>query len=600
MSIKVRQPNIEGLFREVDNFDPKEEALQPPRIGISANRKDGLSCINEPYIQSVLLAGGSPVLIPVINDIKALSAIVSDLDGLLLTGGADLNPLYLGEEPIPALQDVDTFRDEYDLILLRLAFNRQVPVMGICRGHQLINAAFGGSLYQDIHTQHSQPALKHSQELAREFPSHSVVLTGDSTRLQSILKSEKIFVNSIHHQAVNKPAPGFITTAIAPDGINEGIEHTEYSIFSVQWHPEGMAPKGDEQMLALFRYHVDEAAFFAQAKKIHRRILTLDLHTDAPMVYDGAFDMGKRVGGTFNPPYTESKVNLPLMEQGLLDAAFMVAYIPQGERTETANQKAYEYALDRLSQLIRQQELHPLRVGIARTPYDLIRLKREGKRSIVLGVENGYAIGKDLSLLATLKQWGVAYITLCHNGANDICDSAAGEPEWGGLSPFGKEVVKEMNRLGIMIDVSHAAEATFYDVLKESRLPVIASHSSVRALCNHPRNLTDEQIKAIAAKGGVVHICLYSGFIREGEEEGTLSDAIHHINYVVDLVGIDYVGIGSDFDGGGELVGCRAANELINITVRLLKEGYSEEDIRKIWGGNLLRVMDAVQAVAQL
>jgi microsomal dipeptidase-like Zn-dependent dipeptidase len=258
--------------------------------------------------------------------------------------------------------------------------------------------------------------------------------------------------------------------------------------------------------------------------------------------------------------------------------------------------------LDRLSQLIRQETLYPSRVGIARTPDDLRRLKQEGKRAIALGVENGYAIGKDISRLETLKQWGVSYITLCHNGTNDICDSAAGTPEWDGLGPFGKEVVHEMNRLGMMIDVSHAAETTVYDVLNESRMPVIASHSSVRALCDHPRNLTDDQIKAIAAKGGVVHVCLFTGFIRKnsgetGCPEGTLTDAVRHINHVVNLVGVDYVGIGSDFDGGGELIGCRAANELINVTVRLLKEGYTKEDIRKIWGGNLLRVMREVQDI---
>jgi microsomal dipeptidase-like Zn-dependent dipeptidase len=316
------------------------------------------------------------------------------------------------------------------------------------------------------------------------------------------------------------------------------------------------------------------------------------------MAYAGAFDTGKRIGGAFNHPFTEGKVNLPLMEEGRIDASFMVAYIPQGERTEAAYREAYAYALDRLSQVIRQEALHPSRVGIARTPADMLRLKREGKKALVLGLENGYAIGKEISNLDALKQMGVAYVTLCHNGANDICDSAVGAPEWNGLSAFGKEVVREMNRLGIMIDLSHAAESTFYDVLQESRVPVIASHSSVRALCDHPRNLTDDQIRALAAKGGVVHICLYAGFLRQGADmgEASLSDAIRHINYVVKLVGTDHVGIGSDFDGGGDLLGCRATNELIQLTSRLLKEGYAETDIRKIWGANLLRVMDAVQS----
>ncbi|MDR1556680.1 MAG: gamma-glutamyl-gamma-aminobutyrate hydrolase family protein [Tannerellaceae bacterium] len=602
MKTQVRPPDLKSLFGEVDNFVPEGgKTQQPPRIGISANRKEGTSCIAETYVQSVVGAGGAPVLIPVITDIQALIVIVDGLDGLLISGGADLNPLYLGEEPIPQLEEVDTFRDEYDLILLRLAFNRGLPILGICRGHQLIHAAFGGKLCQDIGTRR-EPTLKHSQTQARELPSHSVALTDKNSKLYAILKNGKVLVNSFHHQAVEEPAPEFITTALAPDGINEGAEHPEYPILSIQWHPEAMAPHGDKQMQALFAHHVAEAGLFARAKELHRQILTLDLHTDAPMVYSGAFDLGKRTSGIYNPPFTEGKVNLPLMEAGRLDAVFMVAYVPQGERTETAYREVYDYTLDRLSQVVRQEELHPARVGIARTPGDLLRLKQEGKKAIVAGVENGYAIGKDISRLEELKQRGVAYITLCHNGHNDICDSAVGEPLWNGLSPFGKEVVHEMNRLGMMIDVSHAAETTFYDVLKESRLPLIASHSSVRALCDHPRNLTDEQIKALAAKGGVVHICLYTGFIKQGTEMESpcgLSEAIHHINHVVNLVGIDYVGIGSDFDGGGGLVGCRASNELIHITVRLLKEGYTEADIQKIWGANLLRVMEKVQSAGQ-
>ena len=587
----------ESLFKEIDTFDPANEP--PPRIGISANHKDGLSCINNLYVKSVLRAGGAPLLIPVTNNIRALTAIVETLDGLLLTGGGDINPLFLNEEPIPQLQDVDTFRDEYDLILLRLAFNRMIPIMGICRGHQLINAAFEGTLYQDIRCQHSQPVLKHSQELAREYPSHSVLLSGKDSRLYSILKVDKLPVNSIHHQAVKDIAPGFVATATAPDGINEATEHPEYPILSVQWHPEGMAHR-DGQMLDLFRHHTGEAKLFAQAKKLHREILTIDLHTDTPMPYAGEFDLGKRNGGTFILPYTESKMNLPLMEDGLLDAAFMVAYIPQGERTEAGYAQAWEETLSRLEQLSRQENLHPTRVGIARTPEALIALKQEGKKAICLGVENGYAIGKDLSRLATLKQLGVSYLTLCHNGANDICDSAAGETEWNGLSPFGKQVVREINRLGILVDISHASEASFYGALEASNAPVIASHSSARALCNHPRNLDDSQLKAIAAKGGVVNVCLYTGFIKQdsgetGRPEATLSDAVRHINYITALIGIDHVGVGSDFDGGGELIGCRAANELIQLTMRLLKEGYSKEDIRKFWGGNILRVLQSAR-----
>ncbi len=588
MHTQVRHPNIETLYREVDSYTPANASHRPPLIGISANRKDGLTCIAETYIQSVLNAEGTPVLIPVMTDIAALTAIVSTLDGLIMTGGGDINPLYLHEEPIRELQDVDPFRDESDLVLLRLASNRQIPIMGICRGHQLINVAFGGSIYQDIYAQHPQPCIKHSQAMAREQASHSIRLEPVHSLLRVILQDKEAFVNSFHHQAVKEVAPEFVATATAADGINEAMEHLEKSIFSVQWHPEAMAPQGDTFMQALFRLQITAADLFRQAKEIHRNILTVDSHTDTPMIFP-QFDLGKKEGG---------KVNLPLMEEGLIDAAFMVAYIPQGERDEQSLKAATAYAVERLTEVKRQEKLHPGRMGIAYTPHDPVLWKHEGKKAIFLGIENGYALGNELKNLAMFKQMGVSYITLCHNGDNDICDSAKGQNEWNGLSPFGKEVVMGMNRLGMMIDVSHAAESTFYDVLKTSRHPVIASHSSARALCNHPRNLTDEQIVALAKHGGVVQVCLYKGFIHPNPDKASLQGVIKHINHIVKLVGTDHVGIGSDFDGDGEVIGCRAANELINITVRLLGEGYGEEDIRKIWGGNLLRVMATVQTPA--
>ena len=588
MNYQVRRPSLEALFREVDNFSPKKEKLQPPRIGISSNRKDGLSCIADTYVQSVLKAGGAPVLIPVITDMEALTAIVSGLDGLLMSGGGDINPLYVGEEPVPQLQDVDTFRDEFDLILLRLATNRQLPVMGICRGHQLINVAFSGSVYQDIHSQHEATLFKHSQTMPREQASHSIRITDTSSRLFDLLKKEPdIFVNSFHHQAVKDIAPEFKETAVAPDGINEAMEHPEKEIFSVQWHPEAMVANDDELMLELFRHHVETARLFKEAKRIHSRNVILDSHTDTPMIFPGQFNIGLKEGG---------KVNLPLMEEGMVDAAIMVAYIPQGKRDDESLQQATDFAMNRLNEIHRQMEINRGRMNIARTSQEVWVTKDAGKKAIMLGLENGYAIGKDIRNVARFKELGVSYITLCHNGSNDICDSARGEAEWGGLSPFGKEVVAEMNRLGILVDVSHAAESTFYDALEVSTQPIIASHSSARALCNHPRNLTDEQLKALAEKQGVVQVCLYKGFINEDAEKASLTDAIRHINHIVDLIGINHVGIGSDFDGDGELIGCRASNELINITLRLLKDGYKENDIAKIWGGNLLRVMSRVQS----
>ena len=588
---------LDTLYKNIESSASTVPSHRKPKIGISANRKEGTSCIAEPYFQSVVMAGGAPVLIPVITDIHALTPIVEDIDGLIFSGGGDIHPEYLGEAPIPELGDTDSCRDEYDFLLLKLAFDRQIPVFGICRGHQLINVAFGGTLYQDIHAQHPKEALQHSQEEARDVATHTVVLAPFLSKLQTALHfsgfpqassdrlSPIIAVNSIHHQAVKDVAPEFIATATAPDGVNEAMEHPEYPIFSVQWHPEPMAVSGNETMLNLFRYHVHQAEVYAQVKTLHRKIITIDSHTDTPMIFQ-TFDLGRKEGG---------KVNLPLMREGRLDAAFMVAYIPQGERDAVSLQKATDYAMDRLTQVIEQAKRYPQQLGIAQTLDELRRLKEEGKKAILLGIENGYAIGKDLTNLHRFRQMGVSYITLCHNGDNDLCDSAAGQAEWGGLSPFGKEIVAEMNRLGMMVDVSHAADRTFYDVLEHSTRPIIASHSSCRALCNHRRNLDDNQIKALAQQGGVIQICLYKGFINESPEKASLSDAIRHILHVIDLVGIDYVGIGSDFDGDGELIGCRAANELMQITMRLIAEGLDDESIAKIWGGNLMRVMNEVQ-----
>lgn len=566
-----------SVLDEADRFRPAESL---PRIGISANRKDGQTCLAETYIQSVIQAGGAPVVIPATTDLRVLTAVVQDLDGILMSGGGDINPLFVGEEPLPALQDVDTLRDRYDLLLIRLASNRQIPLMGICRGHQMLNAAFGGTLYQDIYSQADTDVIKHSQKMAREEASHTVHLEDGCV----------IAVNSFHHQAVKDVAPEFVQTAVAPDGINEGMRHPEKSVFSVQWHPEAMAIHGDEEAQALFNHFIEEARIFRQAKELHQRIITLDSHTDTPMIFPGHFNIGEKQGG---------KVNLPFMEEGRIDAAFMVAYIPQGERDEASLAKATAYAEERLKEVIRQEQLNPTRMGIARTPDDLLRLKQAGKKAIFLGIENGYALGKEVNNVRKFRDMGVSYITLCHNGDNDLCDSARGKGEWKGLSPLGKQMVAEMNRLGVMVDISHAAESTFYDVLACSRYPIIASHSSARTLCNHPRNLTDDQLKAIAGQGGVVQLCLYKGFINEEAEKASVSDAIRHINHMVDLIGVEHVGIGSDFDGDGELIGCRASNELINITMHLLKEGYSETDISRIWGGNFLRVMHQVQSARQ-
>ena len=194
---------------------------------------------------------------------------------------------------------------------------------------------------------------------------------------------------------------------------------------------------------------------------------------------------------------------------------------------------------------------------------------------------------------------GVVYMTLCHNGDNDICDSARGNGEQGGLSSFGVEVVREMNRTGMLIDLSHAAESTFWQVLELSDAPVVCSHSSCRALCNHPRNLTDEQMRALAAKGGVVQVTMYSGFLCENGV-ATLDDFMRHLEHAISVAGVNHVGVGTDFDGDGAVIGCSSASQLRNVTRELLRLGYNDADIEKIWGGNWLRAMSQVQAAAKI
>ncbi|MDR0798875.1 MAG: dipeptidase [Dysgonamonadaceae bacterium] len=344
-----------------------------------------------------------------------------------------------------------------------------------------------------------------------------------------------------------------------------------------------------------------------QAKEIHQRIITIDTHVDAPMYFGYGADIGKTnpvmkvdpntVGMTDKPGNTPYllKVDIPQMIKGQLDAAVMVAYLHQEARTKAASQEAVKKADAILNKLTKQIQQHSDIVGQARNSDDIRRLKKEGKKAIVLGIENGYAIGKDLKNVQKYADKGVAYITLSHNGDNDICDAAVrSKQEHNGLSEFGRQVVREMNRCGIIVDVSHTSEKTALDVVELSAVPVIASHSACKGLCDHPRNISDRAMKAIADKGGVIQVCFYEYFVKKNGK-ATLKDAVNHIDYIVKKVGIDHVGIGTDMDGGTELPDMQNATDYPKITVELLKRGYSEEDIAKIWGGNFLRVWDAVQ-----
>ena len=559
-----------------------------PVIGLTGNFQDGNCMLAEGYYQSILKAGGTPFIIPCYDDADALINTLEKLDGILLTGGADINPLFLGEEPVKELHGINPRRDRQELLLTRLAADRQIPILGICRGIQTMNAAFGGPLYQDIHSQMEGTRIKHSQELDRSYASHTVTIEKD-TLLHNLFKADTIAVNSFHHQAVKEAAPGFRVCARTTDGVIEAMESTEYkSMLGVQWHPECFILKGDECMMPIFHWLIQEAASFKEAKRLHNRILTLDSHCDTPMFFDQQIDFASR-----DPKIL---VDLHKMTEGHLDATIMVAYLKQLELTDEALLAATAKADRILNEIEAMVAKSCSYVDIAYTPADLYRLKSEGKKAIMLGIENGYAIGNDISNIERFRNRGVVYMTLCHNGNNQLCGSARFNDEGLGVNAFGEQVIKEMNRVGMMVDISHAGEQTFYDALNISSKPIVASHSSARALCNHPRNLTDDQLKALADKGGVAQVTLYSGFLKE-QGMATIQDAIDHLNHMVNIMGIEHVGIGTDFDGDGGITGCASASELINFTRCLLKERYNEADIRRIWGGNFLRVMEEVQKV---
>lgn len=607
-------------------YDHYPEGTSRPVIGIVTNFADQDVTIREVFHKQVIDAGGTPLLIPPTTDTQVIVNILNRIDGLLLTGGADVNPLWEGEEPIRNMGSINNKRDLSELLTTRLAYNRQIPIFAVCRGLQVLAIALGGKVQQHIYDPYIveeteekkltrmksvttlRPAkLKHDQSASFNEPTHSIKIAPDSV-LYSIYKQEKIFVNSFHHQAVSMPGKRFKVTAYAPDGVIECMESAEFKpIMGVQWHPEWLEEDGQK----LFKWFVNEADSFRTAKQLHTRILTLDTHCDTPMFFPQGVDFAKR-----DPRIL---YDLHKMTEGHQDAVTMAAYLPQPRIGETFSSKIDVEGLKRfnpeltdvlnnltptsyadlifnkIEKIVKDNNRY---LSIARTPSDLYEDKRKGRKSIMFAIENGLALEGDLANVKYFAQRGVTYITLCHNGDNDICDSARGSNLHGGVSKFGAAVIREMNRNGIMVDLSHGAEKSFYDALEISSQPIVCSHSNSKALCNVPRNLTDDQLRALAKKGGVVHITLYHGFLRK---EGTASvlDAIAHLEHAISIMGIDYVGIGTDFDGDGTVCGMADASEMINFTRHLLARKYSERDIEKIWGGNWLRVMAQVQAAKQ-
>jgi membrane dipeptidase len=390
-------------------------------------------------------------------------------------------------------------------------------------------------------------------------------------------------------------------------------------------------------ILLFFSCKSPEERLRIKAEKIHREVLTLDSHVDTPLLlFREEYNIGQR-----NDPYNRGgKIDFPRMEEGSLDAAFFAVFVGQAARTPEAYEVATNRALSLFDMIHTAIDNHPEQAALALTPDDAYALKKEGKRAIYIGVENGYTLGEDMGILQTFYDLGGRYLGLSHTRNNQLCDSSTdreGE-EHGGLSAFGKDVVRELNRLGMMVDVSHISDQSFYDVLDITTAPIIASHSNAKAICDNPRNLDDDMLMALSENGGVIQLCILSSYVKDMERnlerdsafadlrakhnnfEGlsdeemnfvrsewgridelfpqnlaTVADLVDHVDHIVNLIGIDYVGIGTDFDGGGGLEDCYDVTELGNITLELVRRGYSKKDIEKIWSGNFMRVFREVE-----
>lgn len=394
----------------------------------------------------------------------------------------------------------------------------------------------------------------------------------------------------------------------------------------------------------------DSPEFVARARAIHDRAITMDTHVDMdPKEYTASTP--NFVSGT------ASQVDLPKMTRGGLDAVFLSIYVGQRpDLTDAGFKQAMAGVMEKFEAVHRLTEkLAPDRIQLALTADDVRRAHGAGKKIVLMGVENGYAIGQDITNVKKFYDLGGRYLSLAHNGHNQLSDSNSGERDgvwqWNGLSPLGRQVVAEANRVGLIMDISHPSKASIMQTLEITKAPVIASHSSVRALCDVSRNLDDEQLRAIAKNGGVVQIVAFNGYLKPTPPDSperaaaitalrakygfggagggrdvradtvafaayqkemaelnvkyppppraTVKDLVNHIDYAVKLMGIDHVGISSDFDGGGGIDGYKDASEAFNVTLELVRRGYTEEQISKLWGGNLLRVMDEVQRVAK-
>lgn len=403
-----------------------------------------------------------------------------------------------------------------------------------------------------------------------------------------------------------------------------------------------------------------DAGMIARARGIHERVMTIDTHVDI----NPANFRGDTLNYASRLPRTQ--VDITKMEEGGLDAVFLIVYVGQTPELDSAAfAKANAAALEKFAAIHRlTEQIAPTRVGLATSAAQARAIYASGRKAIFIGIENGFPIGADVTNVHKFYEMGGRYMSLAHNGHSQLSDSNTGERDgiwrWNGLSPLGRQVIGEMNRLGMMIDISHPSKASMLQTIELSKAPIIASHSGVRALCNHSRNLDDEQIRAMGKNGGVIQLVAFNAYVKcdpvkdaaqnqiradamaelrkefgitaapqtpamraqidslptgaknaylakqeeiisrrtLGDTPANVSDYVNHIDYVVKMIGIDHVGISSDFDGGGGVDDWRNAAETFNVTLELVRRGYTEAQIAKIWGGNLLRVLEDVERVA--
>ena len=330
-----------------------------------------------------------------------------------------------------------------------------------------------------------------------------------------------------------------------------------------------------------------KAATFKKAKRLMDSILSIDAHGDLPCCYEDGYELGVR---------QRNQVNLQKMEEGHLSSRVLISYLGQKGLDEESSAKDFAYCDGLIDEILADIEKNKEWCGLARTKEDAIRLKAQGKKAFFLGIENGYGIGNDIRNVEHYARRGVVYMTLSHMYDNAICHSSTHSADTTlGLTPFGREVVKEMNRCGILVDVSHTSSGTFWDCIELSSAPIICSHSGAKAVFKHDRNLTDDQLRALAAKDGLVMVYIVPDYMNPQKADATLDDFMDHLLHCIKIAGIDHVGISCDFDGGGGGWGLNGDNDTINITVRLLEAGFSDQDITKLWSTNFFRVLNAVQ-----